>query len=333
MKLPKLNGRETKLGLAGFLVGVILAMSLAVLAQTNVFNIFSPGPSGPVKSNGTFALQQEFASDIVGLWSGCGVSTPFMGYAGTCLGTTGCTFAAPSGSVGPTEVTGSTGDCMDAGSAPPLNEAANFTLSGLWTFGTNAVVFNAGTTYANNEPQQGKSTGGTTYTALVPYDSSNNTDLVNDANGTVCLKTTPTAGGSLVTGLCVVPENSTYSQAEVMDAGGTEQYAGFLDVPPDTSSCSTSCTVAAANRGKLEDVSTGGGTITWPSSTLENGAAVSFVVCCSSTATTFTVGAGMTLVWPTGSAEDTGNRSVLYGIVTMVQLSSTTVLISGNGIS
>lgn len=69
-------------------------------------------------------------------------------------GGAGCTFEAPQASVGPTAVTGSTGDCLDAGSAPPLNEGANYTLTGGWTF-NGTVAGTALSTYLASPPALG----------------------------------------------------------------------------------------------------------------------------------------------------------------------------------
>ena len=67
-----------------YLLGVLAAL-IATAALADPFSIFSPGPSGPVKSNGTYALQSEVAADIIGLWSGtCDVSH-FLAGNGTCL--------------------------------------------------------------------------------------------------------------------------------------------------------------------------------------------------------------------------------------------------------
>lgn len=55
-----------------FLTSLLLLLAASVAeAGPLAFTIFYPGPSGPVKSNGTYALQPETSSDIIGLWTGC----------------------------------------------------------------------------------------------------------------------------------------------------------------------------------------------------------------------------------------------------------------------
>lgn len=61
---------------------LLLAFCSAVGAQT--FPYFSPGPAGPVKSNGTSILQAETSADITGLWTGTCNSSTFLRADGTC---------------------------------------------------------------------------------------------------------------------------------------------------------------------------------------------------------------------------------------------------------
>lgn len=236
------------------------------------------------------------------------------------------TAANPAGEVCSTAVNGVATTFMRSDAAPALNEACNYSLTGIWLFGQGAEL-------ANNTAIQGLTSGATLYNALIPYDASNNTDLYNLDAQPVNLGVSAVAGGSPIKGLTVVTVNTTYSQAESYDAAGNAHAVGYLDLPPDTTDCATSCTLALAYRGFMEDVSNGGGTITWPASTFENGAGIALFVCCSATATTFTVGAGMTLIWANGGSEEIGNRSVKYGQILLYQLNSTTVTISGAGIS
>lgn len=78
---------------------LLLAMPLAALAAT--YTIFNPGPAGPVKSNGSYSLAAESASDVASLFGcsassslylngGGGCTLPTASYSGT-LTVTGCT--------------------------------------------------------------------------------------------------------------------------------------------------------------------------------------------------------------------------------------------------
>lgn len=131
-----------------FLLVLFALLPLFAEAQTKTFTIFSPGPSGPVKSNGTYALQQEFASDIAGLWSGCSTpTTMFLRADGACQLFT-------SGTV--TSLTGGTGITLTPN---PI------TTSGTISLATPVSVANGGTGV-------GTITGlllGTGTTAITPY--------------------------------------------------------------------------------------------------------------------------------------------------------------------
>lgn len=65
---------------AGLLASMVASAALAQVP----FSIFYPGPSGPVKSNGTYALQAEVSADIIGLWTGTCNATTFLKGAGAC---------------------------------------------------------------------------------------------------------------------------------------------------------------------------------------------------------------------------------------------------------
>lgn len=65
---------------AGLLAGLLAKGALAQVP----FSVFYPGPSGPVKSNGTYALQSEVSADIIGLWTGTCNATTFLKGAGAC---------------------------------------------------------------------------------------------------------------------------------------------------------------------------------------------------------------------------------------------------------
>lgn len=326
-----MNKPHIKLALA-FLAGVALCLSGYALTQSPVFNIFEPPASGSIMvSNASYNPRAGTYSDIAGLFTGCSgsFSVPDV-LNGTCIAPGG-TIASPSGTIGLSVVTGATGNYMDAGSAPALSQAIVPTWTGVHTFSV-APVFSAGTTYANNEPLQGKTSGGTTYTALIPYDSSNNTDLFNYDAEPINLRVSATAGGTPACGLSVVTETSTYSQVEVCDSAGNLWAAGYRDVPEETSNCSSgTCTLDLAELGKWVIIGAGGGTVTWPSGTFSDGATITLRVCCGS-ATTITVGSGLTLIWANGT-ENTGNRSVVDGEITLHQEGTTTVFISGTGIS
>ena len=299
-----------------FLLGFLLALCGVATAGV-LYPYFGPVTGilkGSLSSPQTSAA---VASDVISLWSGCSGSAPVLGYLGSCVAIGGV-IEAPTASVGLSAVTGATGEYMDAGSAPPLSQA----IAPLWS-GTH--------TWTNNNPLAGTCSGGTAYTALNLADSSNNLDIEALCTGDLVLEAATSAGTGVI-GAQLVPENSTYSQFQVSDAAGTLQNAGYLDVPVDSSTCeSGTCTLVLADRGKWVVVGAGGGTVTWPASTFENGAAVTLRVCCGS-ATTITVGIGFTLIWANG-AENTGNRTVVDGVVTLMQESSSTVFITGSGIS
>lgn len=62
----------------------LLAALLSTVASAQVYNIFSPGPSGAVKSNGTYALQAELSPDIIALWTGTCSASTWLGGSGVC---------------------------------------------------------------------------------------------------------------------------------------------------------------------------------------------------------------------------------------------------------
>jgi hypothetical protein len=146
-------------------------------------------------------------------------------------------------------------------------------------------------------------------------------------SGTATLSNTTTLSGATT-----ASGSFTLSGTTTASPGQAANGIGYQGLPVDSSTCSSgTCTLALSDTGKWVVVGTGGGTVTWPASTFGYGSVVTLRVCCSSSSTTITVGSGLTLYWVNGT-EHTGNRTVLYGIVTLIQDSSGSVFITGSGI-
>lgn len=94
---------------------------------------------------------------------------------------------------------------------------------------------------------------------------------------------------------------------------------------------SASYTLALSDVGKHVSITSGGVTI--PSGVFAAGGAVT-IYNNSSSNQTITQGSGLTLQWAGQSSSTTGNRTLkLYGICTVLFISSTVAVISGAGLS
>lgn len=293
--------------LVWLLSGIAVAVGMVALAQVPISGLPNAGTQ-----TGSEYIPEVQSGSTVKVTSGV-------------LAAFAATAANPAGEVCSTVVNGVATTFMRSDAAPALNEACNYSLTGIWLFGQ-------GVELANNTAVQGLTTGATLYNVLTPYDAANATDLYNLDAQPINLGVSAVAGGSPVKGLTIVAVNTTYSQAEVYDSGGNAWPVGYRDVPEETSNCSSgTCTLELLELGKWVVVSTGGGTITWPASTFSDGATITLRVCCGS-ATTVTVGSGLTLIWANGT-EATGNRTVTDGQITLHQEGTSNVFISGTGIS
>lgn len=63
---------------------LLLALIPAIALASSTFNIFNPGPSGLIKSNGTATLQAATTTDYTTLFGCGGSSTKFLNGAGGC---------------------------------------------------------------------------------------------------------------------------------------------------------------------------------------------------------------------------------------------------------
>lgn len=340
--------------LKGFLAG--LALGIAGVAAAQLLPYFGP-VTGILKGQaGNPQTSVAAASDVVSLWSGCSSSEAYLGYLGSCItpslftssasgivpasgggtanylradgtwanpSTSPCTFAAPSAQVGPAAITGSTGDCMDAGSAPAFNEGANYTLTGSWTFGDGLVL-------ANTQSLFGEDSGGTAEIILQPY-SDNNVYLDSPLGGGVLyFRAATSAGGTEVAGANLTAENSTYSQFNVYDAGGSAFNAGYLGLPATQQS--TNYTLALKDRGKSLQVGATGLTYTVPESVFVSGDVVTIVNLNSGVTASIAAGTGVTLYW--AGTESTGTRTLTgYGYAVIFFYSATAAFVSGPGVS
>ena len=297
-----------------FLLGFLLALCGVATAGV-LYPYFGPVTGILKGSVSTPQTSAAAASDVISLWSGTCNSSTVLGGNGSCVTPTGCTIEAPTASIGLALVTGATGDCMDAGSAPPLSQA----IAPLWS---------ATHTWTNNNPLAAKCSGGTAYTALNLADSSNNLDIEALCTGDLVLEAATSAGTGVI-GAQLVPENSTYSQFQVSDAAGTLQNAGYLGCPLNIEY--TTYTLQLSDRGKCIDTA-GSFTVTVPASTFSVGDSVTIVSCCGTGTATISGAAGVTIYWANGTST-TGTRTINYGIATLWFESSSNVFITGSGIS
>lgn len=300
-----------------FLLGFLLALCGVATAGV-LYPYFGPVTGILKGSVSTPQTSAAAASDVISLWSGTCNSSTVLGGNGSCVTPTGCTIEAPTASVGLSAVTGATGDCMDAGSAPPLSQA----IAPLWS---------ATHTWTNNNPLAANCSGGTAYTAINLADASNNLDIEALCTGDLVLEAA-TSAGTGVKGAQLVPENSTYSQFQVSDAAGNLQNAGYLGAPQNPQTISY--TLALSDRGKSILEETASTTITVPANLFSPGDIVIIVCSVGSGSITIAAASGQSIYWATGTGLTEGSRTCSnIGVATLYFQTSNIVLLTGSGIS
>lgn len=93
----------------------------------------------------------------------------------------------------------------------------------------------------------------------------------------------------------------------------------------------SSYTLASSDNGQIISITTGG--VTAPASVLSAGQVVT-IYNNSASSQTITQGSGLTLQWAGQSSSTTGNRTLgLYGVATILYISSTNAIITGAGLT
>ena len=222
---------------------------------------------------------------------------------------------------------------------------ANTNVSGTLTVtngGTGAGTFTAnGVIYGNTTSALGVTAAGTTGQVLIATTSSapswGQVSLTAGVTGTL-----PVANGG--TGITTTPSNgqipigngTNYTAATltagagitITNASGSVTVAGTGST---INSQTTGYTLVAADAGKTISITTGG--VTVPNSILSAGNIVT-IYNNSGSSQTITQGTGVTLQWAGQSSSSTGNRTLgLYGICTIIFISSSNAVISGAGLT
>ena len=222
---------------------------------------------------------------------------------------------------------------------------ANTNVSGTLTVtngGTGAGTFTAnGVIYGNTTSALGVTAAGTTGQVLIATTSSapswGQVSLTAGVTGTL-----PVANGG--TGITTTPSNgfipigngTNYTAAAltagagitITNASGSVTVAGTGST---INSQTTGYTLVAADAGKTISITTGG--VTVPNSILSAGNIVT-IYNNSGSSQTITQGTGVTLQWAGQSSSSTGNRTLgLYGICTIIFISSSNAVISGAGLT
>lgn len=127
----------------------------------------------------------------------------------------------------------------------------------------------------------------------------------------------------------LLDEANTFTQAQTFSSGASDSYGTLRSVP--VNSQTTGYTLTAADCGRVVSITTGG--VTAPASVLSAGNAVT-IYNNSGSSQTITQGSGLTLQWAGQSSSTTGNRTLgLYGICTILFISSTSAVITGAGLT
>lgn len=307
-----------------FGIGVLVAVALAAAAQTIIPISALPNASTPtgseyvplVQSGATVkATTAQLAAystgtltypTITGLFGCPSSASYYLNGAGGCStpSSTACTFASPSGLVGPTAVTGSTGDCLDAGSAPAFNEAANYVVTGTWTFDDSTITFN---------------------NVLVSNSTANfYNDVTFEPSGTLALNGTTSGSGSVsLSGSVTLSGTTTASPAQAANG------IGYMGVPWNSVSGTYGATLN--DRGKGIQYSTSGTLDLACSGTFGTGDTIPLIVYGGATVTvTATSGE---LIWANGS-NTIGNRTVTGLVIDAIMFNGAgDCFITGTGIS
>jgi hypothetical protein len=222
---------------------------------------------------------------------------------------------------------------------------ANTNVSGTLTVtngGTGAGTFTAnGVIYGNTTSALGVTAAGTTGQVLIATTSSapswGQVSLTAGVTGTL-----PVGNGG--TGITTTPSNGqipigngTNYTAATLTAGagiGITNASGSVTVAGTGStinSQTTGYTLLAGDAGKTISITTGG--VTVPNSILSAGNIVT-IYNNSGSSQTITQGTGVTMQWAGQSSSTTGNRTLgLYGICTIIFITSSNAVISGAGLT
>ena len=222
---------------------------------------------------------------------------------------------------------------------------ANTNISGTLTVtngGTGAGTFTAnGVIYGNTTSALGVTAAGTTGQVLIATTSAapswGQVSLTAGVTGTL-----PVGNGG--TGITTTPSNgqipigngTNYTAAAltagagitITNASGSVTVAGTGST---INSQTTGYTLVAGDAGKTISITTGG--VTVPNSILSAGNIVT-IYNNSGSSQTITQGSGVTMQWAGQSSSSTGNRTLgLYGICTIIFISSSNAVISGSGLT
>ena len=164
----------------------------------------------------------------------------------------------------------------------------------------------------------------TTTTGNLPQKTSSTKFTFNPSTGTL---SATTFSGALANALTIgtgltLSSGTTYngSAAVTLNATGST-----------INSQTTGYTLVASDAGKTISITTGG--VTVPNSVLSAGNIVT-IYNNSGSSQTITQGSGVTLQWAGQTASTTGNRTLgLYGIATIIYISSSVAVISGAGLT
>jgi len=207
--------------------------------------------------------------------------------------------------------------------------------TGAGTFTTNGVI------YGNTTSALGVTAAGTTGQVLIATTSSapswGQVSLTAGVTGTL-----PVGNGG--TGITTTPSNgqipigngTNYTAATLTAGAGITitNASGSVTVAGTGSTINSQTagyTLVAGDAGKTISITTGG--VTVPNSILSAGNIVT-IYNNSGSSQTITQGTGVTLQWAGQTASTTGNRTLgLYGICTIIFISSSNAVISGSGLT
>lgn len=126
----------------------------------------------------------------------------------------------------------------------------------------------------------------------------------------------------------------TISSGTGLGGGGSVSLGGTITLNATGSTINSqtaSYTLVASDAGKTISITTGGVTI--PNGVMSAGNIVT-IYNNSALSQTLTQGSGLTLQWAGQSSSSTGNRTMaLYGIATIVFISSSSAVVSGSGLT
>jgi hypothetical protein len=332
-------------GQASYAVGDLLYASsttaLSRLADVATGNVLLSGGVGVAPSWGQVNLTTAVTGTLPIANGGTNsTATPTAGGVGYGTGTAHAYSAA-----------GTSGQpLISAGSSAPAFGTlalgtANTNVSGTLTVtngGTGAGTFTAnGVIYGNTTSALGVTAAGTTGQVLIATTSSapswgqvsltaGVTNTLPVGNGGTGITTTP-SNGQIPIG------NGTNYTAATLTAGagiGVTNASGSVTVAGTGSTINSQTsgyTLVAGDAGKTISITTGG--VTVPNSILSAGNIVT-IYNNSGSSQTITQGTGVTMQWAGQSSSTTGNRTLgLYGICTIIFITSSNAVISGAGLT